>query len=408
MTLKVLIVDDNQEKLDSVVNGLAHVLPEQSLEIAVARDAAAAKRLLKINSYDALILDVALPNQTGAEPDRQGGVNLLREVVQRSIYRKPQHVIGLTGYADIYDIAGDVFEKEMWSLLYYDRSSDIWLDQLAGKLRHIAIASAVDSRREEGAVDVCIVVAVQDELSQFINMGWTWERFDVPRDATMYFRATFEREDGRRGSAILAKGPLMGMSSASILATKMGYLFQPKCIVMGGICAGDSEQVSYGDLIVASPVWDYGSGKHVAESKGGQFEQSPFQISTSPRIRGAVERLSTHVDLLQRLHGSFPGAKPPAMLRIHIGPFASGAAVVANKKIFETIQDQQHRKLMGIDMEAYGVMAAAGELPQPAPDCLVVKGVADFADQDKDDRYRHYAAYVSAHCVKILCEKFEL
>ena len=51
---------------------------------------------------------------------------------------------------------------------------------------------------------------------------------------------------------------------------------------------------------------------------------------------------------------------------------ASGAAVVADKSVFIQIKSQQHRKLLGIDMEAYGVMSSAVELPAPAPECFVL------------------------------------
>jgi hypothetical protein len=47
-------------------------------------------------------------------------------------------------------------------------------------------------------------------------------------------------------------------------------------------------------------------------------------------------------------------------------------------------------------MEAYAVMRAVSESGRKNLRGLVIKGVQDFAREDRDDQYRDYAAYVSA------------
>ena len=64
---------------------------------------------------------------------------------------------------------------------------------------------------------------------------------------------------------------------------------------------------------------------------------------------------------------------------------------------------EQNRKLLAIDMEAYGLASSATELPAPQPDFLVLKGVSDFADEAKGDAYREYAAFMSARFLAFLC-----
>jgi nucleoside phosphorylase len=76
--------------------------------------------------------------------------------------------------------------------------------------------------------------------------------------------------------------------------------------------------------------------------------------------------------------------------------------------MFEQVQKAQHRKLLGIEMEAYGVMCAADDLPTPQPRAIVLKGVSDFADSAKSDAFREYAAYVSAGAAVYLCEQQEI
>jgi nucleoside phosphorylase len=98
------------------------------------------------------------------------------------------------------------------------------------------------------------------------------------------------------------------------------------------------------------------------------------------------------------------GKKPDYELRAHFGPLASGAAVVANRDVFEMLLNQ-HNNLLGIEMEAYGVGIACKGSGKPRPLPLIMKSVCDYADKDKDDDYQEYAAHTSAlllyHAAKI-------
>ncbi|WP_445219608.1 hypothetical protein ACKWRH_05310 [Bradyrhizobium sp. Pa8] len=82
--------------------------------------------------------------------------------------------------------------------------------------------------------------------------------------------------------------------------------------------------------------------------------------------------------------------------------------MLADEKIIESLKSQQNRKLLGIDMESYGVMAAGSEVSAPRPEALIIKGVSDFADSAKNDAYRHYAAYASAGILRLLVEHLGL
>jgi nucleoside phosphorylase len=84
---------------------------------------------------------------------------------------------------------------------------------------------------------------------------------------------------------------------------------------------------------------------------------------------------------------------------------ASGAAVLADRETLLAIK-QQHRKLLSVEMESYGVYAAAYEsrIPQPLP--ISLKAICDFADENKDDSHQEYAAYTSAAVTRALVEKF--
>ncbi|HEY0076942.1 MAG TPA: NB-ARC domain-containing protein, partial [Abditibacteriaceae bacterium] len=90
----------------------------------------------------------------------------------------------------------------------------------------------------------------------------------------------------------------------------------------------------------------------------------------------------------------FPDGIPPERdyPRAYVAPMATGSRVVEDEDLFPTIHNDA-RKTLGVDMEASAV-AAVAEIEQ-VQHCLIVKGVQDHADSDKDDRFRKYAIEAS-------------
>lgn len=78
---------------------------------------------------------------------------------------------------------------------------------------------------------------------------------------------------------------------------------------------------------------------------------------------------------------------------------------MADSKVLSDIIKQQ-RQLLGIDMEAYALCFAGENAIKPKPKYFVVKSVSDFADAEKSDKYRKYAAYVSVEVVKQYFKRF--
>jgi nucleoside phosphorylase len=100
---------------------------------------------------------------------------------------------------------------------------------------------------------------------------------------------------------------------------------------------------------------------------------------------------------MKELHGAFPCVSDTAP-RMVIGLLASGAAVVQSPQIIDEIL-KSSRKVIGLEMEAYGIFQAAHLARPPRPRVLVAKSVADFADNRKDDRWQEYASATSARFI---------
>lgn len=172
---------------------------------------------------------------------------------------------------------------------------------------------------------------------------------------------------------------------------------------MAGICAGVRGKTEIGDVILFEPAWEWPSGKLVDAEGGSYLEPSPHQIGVPEFLVARVAELSKDHGFLASVRAKWPKA-PSSALRLLTGPSASGSAVVADSFTVESIQ-AQNRKLTALDMEAYGVYAAARSASAPKPTAFALKSVCDFADEKKSDDWQAYAAYTSAETVRALLER---
>jgi nucleoside phosphorylase len=196
----------------------------------------------------------------------------------------------------------------------------------------------------------------------------------------------------------------MGMVSTALLSQTLISQFSPKAIAMTGICAGVEGKVKGGDILFADPVWDYQSGKLVAAPGGGtMLKIDPTQHQADPVVKSNVENLFNE-ELMIQIYKGYKGDKSQLQVpNLLVGPVASGSMVLSDGQTMKKIQDQ-HRKLIGVEMEVFGLYAAAHCAPNPRPAVFALKSVCDFGDPEKNDIYQQYASYTSAKALQILME----
>lgn len=402
--IKILLVEDNQAKLKAVLAGLFEIHGITDDCIHKARDVYEAKSRLKAEHYDLMILDISIPLTSDLDPEPEGGLLLLGEILERDIYNTPREVIGLTAYSEVKLSSDKKFNNELWTVLHYDSASSEWLEQIKRKIKHILEAKKVSEGGQVYSADVCILTALhRPELTAVLDIPWGWEPLNLESDPTEYHFSSFAGKEGRL-TAVAACASRMGMPAAAVLAMKMITTFKPKFLVMTGITAGVDGKVKIGDIIAADPSWDYGSGKRSSGDNGPVFEAAPHQLGLDPLIRGKLNKFSRDAQRLNSIRLGWP-VKTDQLLSLHVGPLASGASVLEDPEITEGIIGQ-HRKLLGVEMEAYGVFAAASDAPYPQPAVVVLKSVCDFANADKNDANQEYASYTSARALQVLAEHY--
>jgi nucleoside phosphorylase/CheY-like chemotaxis protein len=395
--MKILIVDDAKAKVDDVRSLLA----ANGREIESAATGLSAREHLHKTQYDLLILDINLPFREGDEPDRRGGMNLLFEVTNSDMLIRPTHVVALTGFADLHKEFEAKFNNGQWTVETYDPGDVGWRERLKAKALYIEKSLAQAGRSFE--TDLCVITALATpELDAVRSLPWNWTEPEAIDSVTFLYRGHYSSE-GKEFSVVAAAAPRMGMVASATLTQKLIQQTRPRLVAMTGICAGMPGTCDLGDVLFADPSWDWQMGKYFQD----ELQGAPDQIAPPQEITQRVVLIQGDrpffIDLLEK----YPGDKPNQIPRLHIGPVASGSAVLADQATIDIIK-RQHRKAMGVDMELYGVYSAIRDCAGPKPRAFGLKSVCDFADHLKNDKYQKYASYMSARTLRKFAEQFTL
>lgn len=280
---------------------------------------------------------------------------------------------------------------------------------------------------------------------------------NLPHERGMFYhgsRALF--------SISIAKASRMGGIETGPFAARLVEYLRPSCLVMCGVCAGNPGDVALGDVVVSELAYQYDEGKREAGGFVGDHRQSAVSESwqraaeflkpeTLPSF-GRPSPSEARFWLLETLHAGGDPRKHPARPRyfeagewapmidnlkaagtiveeglslrltlageadvqkslirdvdpperlpfaIKVGPIASGNVVVKDGVTWDSLKKMGVRSVIGLEMEAavIGRVAIAARVPE----WLVVKGVMDYADPNKDDRYKPFAARASAEVLR--------
>jgi nucleoside phosphorylase len=399
--IQILIIDDNPQKTENVKKTLCEVPEIQSNNVDVAEDLISARDIIRGKQYDLLILDLKIPNRKGDDPNGGGGIDFIKELNRSQTLLRPFHILGLTEYEDAALLANPIFDHELWRIILYDPSSVNWKLQLQAKVKYL-VKSKMDLSSPSNVpylYDIAILCALpRVELKSILTLPAKWSEENYPNDSTIYNTGVFkDKDDGDGISVVAASMPQMGMTAAAVLAMKLINRFRPRYLAITGIAAGvEGSDAQLGDIVVADSSWDYESGKHKLTDAGPVFSPDPQSLPLQLDLKEKLLRTQSKGEFIHEIVQMWPGAKPKSTPQMFVGPFASGAAVVQNPDVIKAIQSHS-RKVIGIDMETYGVFYAAENCTKPRPIAISVKAISDFANPQKSDDFQAYAAFVSAN-----------
>jgi len=315
----------------------------------------------------------------------------------------------------------------------------------------VLIATALEMERDA-------VRAVATFSATQPNGVRSWQDMDV-NNPPEYCVGKYALPQGGSINIALARPTRMGGIFMSNVVSTLIERLKPRCLAMCGVCAGNPRDLALGDIVIASAVFQYDEGKRLdgggfqgdlfpipmdirwlERAKALRFEGLPshgiaseddarlwllerFYHSEDPRELPAFNRYfpaGTWQERVSRLEAEgllkrtgrtfvitddgkeFVNAKlaynvdPPLRLPfvIQVGPMASGNAVVKDGVTWDTLKRSGQRSAIALEMEAASI--GASSYSRSYSKWIVVKGVMDYADPKKDDRYKPFAARASA------------
>ncbi|KAL2669833.1 hypothetical protein Neosp_015278 [[Neocosmospora] mangrovei] len=234
-------------------------------------------------------------------------------------------------------------------------------------------------------------------------------------------------------NVVIACLPLgkIGTNPAATVASRMMSTFPAiKVGLMVGIGGGiPSSGVRLGDVVVGTPdgiypgvvQWDSGKAESEGFKRTGALNNPPtVLLTTATRLYTKHEmqgsKIPQYLDDLKRnwpklasrysWSASFtdplaPDAQPrkPEDLRVHYGLIASGNQVIKDENFRDRLNQQLGGRLLCVEMEAAGLM---NDFP-----CLVIRGICDYADCEKNKEWQEYAAAVAAAYARELLETLQ-
>lgn len=373
--MRVLIVEDDDVKAKSIMN----VFDESCNDAIIdrAKTIGDSYQCITEFQYDLIVLDILLPMHLNGALYPAG--DELLNVIRDSDKCIGSDLIALTAFSDLADKLESHFAESGVVVCEYSDVDEGWKATLKSMIRKSAIKS---SRR------FVVICALEEERDGFLrtraNLGEirTLQGLDI-RDIEI---------DGILGVVVLC--PRMGLVTTSTITTLAVERFSPELVCMSGICAGIENRCSIGQVLIANPCFEYQVGKFTPTG----FESEQYQIDLSESLRQTLSQIASNDAVLATLYTeiSQSGIDP---INPQLCTFVSGSAVIAAKEKIEEIKTQ-HRKMAGLDMEAFGLLQAA-TLSKNSIKTFTAKAVVDMADSSKEDNYHEAGSIVSARfCVE--------
>lgn len=261
------------------------------------------------------------------------------------------------------------------------------------------LALSTSSDAESFKSDVGIICALEyPELAAVLKVlggQAAWREVGDARHTHVYRETNMVTVGGAKLRVVATAATSMGLTAAAIATTQLVLQFRPRLVAMIGIAAGTrSGGKQFGDVLVADPSVDYNSGKVVLADGIREFQPDPYPIGLNPRLRSVLQKYRGTHPLFAEIRSRWTGAVPVGANRLHVGPVGAADQVIDDATRVLEIR-KNWRKLIGVEMETYGVYRAVHESPEPKPRAASFKAICDFA-AEKADSWQEFAAFMAA------------
>jgi nucleoside phosphorylase len=389
--LVALVVDDNGTRAQRAKVILVDAGLEPQNVILCGSITAATKQFLD-RRIDLLVTDIAIPQLDDESAIPDGGQCLIRQLDELAPQVvPPRWTVAITAYEESKRLTAAEFGTRLVSVLNANATSNAWEDQLSHFCKRCIDSDKVD---RSALADVCYLTALRSpELEALRSLPVEWGMKTV----SPFFANQQSGQMQIQGKSIAVESftyDRMGLVPISYLTAAVVATYRPRLLLLSGICGGIPDSVKLGDVVVAESCWNWQAGKLKSNDR---MKVDADSIQASASLVAIARHISDSNDVRLGLMSYAQQFKEhrDRIPVIHVGPMASGSAVVADEDIKEEIV-RQNRKVLALDMEGYGFYAASRFSSIGDTKLVCVKGVCDKADDEKADELQTMCALRSA------------
>jgi len=217
-------------------------------------------------------------------------------------------------------------------------------------------------------------------------------------EGTIYERGNFSSNGHSWQVGIVEMGA--GIAEAAVETKRAIDYFKPNVILFVGV-AGGLKDVELGDVVAATKVYGYESGKVVEtfRQRSNVSVSQVFHVHLEQRAKAEARK----EEWLQRIQGSSSDLEPEAWL----GAIAAGDKVVAstNSEVYQQLR-QNYGDALAVEMESRGVLEALRANPEI--NALIIRGISDLiegkSNADNAGFQKIAARHASAFAFQILAK----
>jgi TolB-like protein/nucleoside phosphorylase len=241
-----------------------------------------------------------------------------------------------------------------------------------------------------------VVLTTSSEEYLAVRKFLTHLQEEVHEQGTIYERGTFV---GNGVSWNVGIAEVEGGNAEAGIETERAIRhFEPNVLLSVGIAEGIEDCVKIGDVVVATKVYGYESGK-VGDEK----------ILTRPAVWNSAYALIQRAKQEAKKDDWLKRGKIFGNPQVFVGAIAAGEKVAGSKtsEVFRFLQSN-YNDVIAIEMGSYGFLSAA--FAYPNIQAIVVRGISDLVkDQNDDvmtevniDRHREASANASSFAFEVL------
>lgn len=259
----------------------------------------------------------------------------------------------------------------------------------------------------KSSVDVLVLTVIQPELDAALGALGIAEGSRTTIDNMVYYQGYIQSERMGRDYHVVvtcigsAGNPRAAAATAAAIAAQ-----RPRAVLLMGIAAGVRDKIRIGEVVLAERVVAYEPAALLRDKDGAREQPRPeIDRPELGMLQGAVAYRSPP-DRLRQLFERAGGTIPAPMVdkeaeyRKHVadslgaklGTIASGEKLLRDPQKLLSVRELYGKVEVG-EMEATGFVEGCRQYDKP---WMVIRGISDFGDELKDDRFHTFAACAAA------------